>query len=275
MCRVDFRFYPSLLDKFERYCRAEQEFESRWNIDAEGCYKRTYEEVERELFVSLIDAINRVPFASEAADRGTAFNVLVDALLHGERPDGIPIRGDKQKDRLEAKVNDRTFFFSWAFVQEAADYFKGSVSQVAVSAMLPTRYGNVELYGFVDELRHDTVFDIKTTSRYEFGKYAGGWQRHVYPWCLLASGACREIRAFEYTAYKLDAPTVSRRTITGTQYPETFVYDHRESESLLREVCERFIEFVSANQRYITDRKITGGENPPDYIGKTIKTVKI
>lgn len=36
-----------------------------------------------------------------------------------------------------------------------------------MSAVIPTRYGDVELYGYIDELVRDTVYDIKTTSKYD------------------------------------------------------------------------------------------------------------
>ena len=85
MQQPKYRMYPSLLDKFEAYLRADEEVESFFNIDNEtGEYKRSPEEIEAELKQSLIDAINRVPFASEAADKGTAFNALVDMAVHNE-----------------------------------------------------------------------------------------------------------------------------------------------------------------------------------------------
>lgn len=61
-----YRFYPSLLDKFEQYLRADEQVESFWNVDNEtGEYKKSPEEIEAELKQSLLDAINRVPFESE------------------------------------------------------------------------------------------------------------------------------------------------------------------------------------------------------------------
>lgn len=70
MQQPKYRMYPSLLDKFEAYLRVDEEVESFFNIDNEtGEYKRSPEEIEAELKQSLIDAINRVPFASEAADK--------------------------------------------------------------------------------------------------------------------------------------------------------------------------------------------------------------
>ena len=43
-------------------------------------------EFDEKMFKELIDKINRIPFESEAADKGTAFNELVDVLAHGSSP---------------------------------------------------------------------------------------------------------------------------------------------------------------------------------------------
>ncbi len=81
-----YRFYPSLLDKFEQYLRADEQVESFWNVDNEtGEYKKSPEEIEAELKQSLLDAINRVPFESEAADKGTAFNAVIDCYIHKKK----------------------------------------------------------------------------------------------------------------------------------------------------------------------------------------------
>ena len=83
MSQPKYRIYPSLLDKFEDYLRADEEAESFFNVDRDtGEYKRSPDEIEAELKRSLIDAINRVPFSSEAADKGTAFNALIDSMIH-------------------------------------------------------------------------------------------------------------------------------------------------------------------------------------------------
>lgn len=254
----DYRLYPSLLDQFERYIRSEEAFEDISNSDGEGGYKRSFEEIERERFKSLIDSINRVPFESEAADKGTTFNALIDSFIHKERNPDVKMKGNRNADTITAEYNGRTFVFSFSFVEQAAEYFTGAVSQLQVSAQLPTRYGTVELYGYIDELVKDKVFDIKTTSRYEFGKYRNGWQKHVYPYCLEKSGLANGICNFEYTAYLL---RTAKGVITGTQYPEVYKYDARETEAMLTEHCERFIEFLENYRDLITDRKIFGGEN--------------
>lgn len=256
-----YKFYPSLLDQFEKYLHVDREFENTFNQDqATGEYKKTHEEIEAEMKQSLLDSINRVPFDSEAADKGTVFNEIVDCFIHNKRSDKVRMKGDLKNDTITAVYNNRTFVFSYRFCCKAAEYFHGSASQVLVKAHLDTRYGIVELYGYIDELNRNKVYDIKTTGRYEFGKYSEGWQRHVYPYCLVETGLVTEIEAFEYTAYHLKGGTSRTPVITGTQYPELYKYNHGKSRTLLIRHCERFIEFLEENRELITDRKIFGGE---------------
>ena len=275
--RHRYRFYPSILDKFQRYLRIDRDFESPSNVDpVTGYYKRSHGEMEAEAFRSLIDAINRVPFDSEAADRGTAFNEVIDCMIERRNPRGMKVErvysvpvynkttgevSDAELIALRATYNNRTFNFSTPFVREAARYFEGSISQYRVSATLETGYGSVELYGVIDELRGDRVYDIKTTSRYEVGKYAGYWQRHLYPYCLIESGDCGEVSSFEFTAFQLRGGTSHSPLITGTMYPEVYKYDHDVSREALRQHAERFIEFLEENREKITDKKIFGGES--------------
>ena len=272
MKQPKYRMYPSLLDKFETYLRADEEADSFFNIDNEtGEYKRSPEEIEAELKQSLIDAINRVLFSSEAADKGTAFNALVDMVIHKEKhvpSERAPyeIIGDIETNLVQVTFPAtelapmRNFLFDRRWVIEQARYFDGAVSQLYVSAILPTKYGDVELYGFIDELKRDVVYDIKTTSSYSFGKYEHGWQRHVYPYCLIASGEMQSVSAFEYTAYALKGGSSRNPVISGTRYPEYYTYNHDQTVKLLTAHVERFIEFLEANRELITDKKIFAEE---------------
>ena len=272
MSQLRYRIYPSLLDKFEDYLRADEEAESYFNVDRDtGEYKRSPEEIEAELKQSLIDAINRVPFSSEAADKGTAFNALIDSMIHREKHipserEPYQIIGDKETNIVQVTFSEtdlapmRNFLFDRKWVIEESEYFAGCISQLYVSATLPTRYGDVELYGYIDELRKDVVYDIKTTSKYEFGKYEHKWQRHVYPYCLIASGQMESVSAFEYTAYQLKGGTSRTPLISGTRYPEYYTYDHGKTVTLLTAHVERFIEFLEANRGLITDKKIFAEE---------------
>lgn len=266
-----YRIYPSLLDKFETLLHVEEEVESPFNLDAEtGEYKRTEEEIEFELKKNLIDAINRVPFDSEAADRGTAFNAIIDSYIH-RRPHKVATEREPYEilgfadanvvqvafpERCNGVQKERHFIFDREWCIAESEYFAGCISQLLVKAILPTCHGDVELYGYIDELRRDVVYDIKTTSRYQFGKYARGWQRHVYPYCLIASGMMEGVKAFEYTAYQLKKSRTG--LISGTRYPEYYVYDHAQSTAMLTAHCEAFIEFLEANRELITDKKIFG-----------------
>lgn len=161
---------------------------------------------------------------------------------------------------IYANVDCFEFLFDIPFCKSIAEYFKGSLSQVFTSANIETKYGEVELYGYIDELRENKVFDLKTTSRYEFGKYAKYWQRHIYPYTLIESGMCTEINSFEFTAYVLKGGTNRTPLITGVQYPEVYQYDHEQSKVLLKDICERFIEFLEENRSLITNKKIFNEE---------------
>jgi len=270
MKQPSYKIYPSLLDKFDRYLRSDEEVESFFNIDREtGEYKRSPEEVEQELKQSLIDAINRVLFDSEAEDKGTAFNAIIDCyVLHEQHvpSESAPytIFGTKEANLIEVVFPKteaspgRVFHFDREWCIEQAKYFAGSVPQLMVSAILPTAYGDVELYGYIDYLKKDIVYDAKTTSKYEFGKYKNGWQRHVYPYCLIASGQMDHVAAFEYTAYQLKGGTNRTPLISGTQYPEVYTYNHEQTIKALTAHVEMFIEFLEANRELITDKKIFG-----------------
>ncbi|MBQ0034914.1 MAG: HNH endonuclease, partial [Bacteroidales bacterium] len=188
MSQPKYKIYPSLLDAFQRVKEAKTEFESVFNEDGEGGYKRTYEEVVADLEQQLLDSINRVPHAPiEAADKGTAFNEIVDCLVHNRESSNPALSLSSMQTEggsryVRAEINCFKFDFDFSLCNAAADYFAGSTSQYLVKAPLATPYGEVELYGYLDELRANIVYDIKTTAKYEFGKYANHWQHHVYPY---------------------------------------------------------------------------------------------
>ena len=294
-----YRFYATLLDKFQTYL--DTQAEGYFYQDEDGSWHKNYsvsedtlhfsqEEVDALLKKELLDVINRVSHEpSEAASKGTALNEIVDCLIHNRKSDnedivikslkgfnvergfgctdevGKPIFYDYflehvKKPCIYAGLDGFDFYFDIGFCKSIAEYFKGSLSQVFTSAPLETKYGEVELYGYIDELRENKVFDVKTTTRYEFGKYAKYWQRHAYPYTLIESGACTEINSFEFTAYALRGGTSRTPLITGIQYPEVYQYDHEQSKVLLKDICERFIEFLEDNRDLVTNRKIFNEE---------------
>lgn len=296
---LKYKFPPTTLDKFQSYLDTQvedyfyQDENGSWHKnynETEDTLHFSQEEVDALLKQELLDAINKVPHEpSEAASKGTALNEIVDCIIHKRQTDrsdivikslkgidvergfgctdeiGKPIYYDYwfehiKKPCIYAGLDGFDFYFDKDFCKSIAEYFKGSLSQVYTSASLGTKYGDVELYGYIDELRENKVFDLKTTSRYEFGKYTKYWQRHVYPYTLIESGACAEINSFEFTAYVLRGGTSRTPLITGVQYPEVYQYDHEQSKVLLKDICERFCEFLEENRDKITNRKIFNEE---------------
>lgn len=295
----NYRFYPTLLDKFQTFLdtTAEDYFyqdeDGKWHknySEAEDAFHYSQEEVDALLKQELLDAINRVPHEpSEPASKGTALNEIVDCIIHNRKSDnknilikslkgidvkrefgctdevGKPIYYDYWFEHIKvpcifAEIDGFSFYFDKDFCKSIAEYFKGSLSQVFTSAAIDTEFGEVELYGYIDELRENKVFDLKTTSRYEFGKYSKYWQRHIYPYTLIESGACTEINSFEFTAYVLKGGTSRTPLITGVQYAEVYQYNHEQSKMLLKNICERFCQFLEDNRDLITNKKIFNEE---------------
>ena len=295
----NYRFYPTLLDKFQTFLDTTakdyfyQDEDGKWHknySEAEDAFHYSQEEVDALLKQELLDAINRVPHEpSEPASKGTALNEIVDCIIHNRKSDnknilikplkgidvkrefgctdevGKPVYYDYWFEHIKvpcifAEIDGFSFYFDKDFCKSIAEYFKGSLSQVFTSATIDTEFGEVELYGYIDELRENKVFDLKTTSRYEFGKYSKYWQRHIYPYTLIESGACTEINSFEFTAYVLRGGTSRTPLITGVQYAEVYQYNHEQSKILLKNICERFCQFLEDNRDLITNKKIFNEE---------------
>ena len=288
MNSYSFKFSPSLLDKFQNYLDSEVLYEKYYGLSDEP--SMTFEQYEQEKFQSLIDSINRVPFESEAADKGSCLNEIVDCIVLGVKStrddisvsskeyyvkreanglvdpaDGKVIGGDVEDyavrlPHIEAVKGSHAFLFDIAFCKGVAGYFSGSLCQLYTEAPIETKHGKVLLYGYPDYVREDKVYDLKTTARYEFGKYAKYWQQHVYPYTLIESGKVSDVSAFEFTAYQMKGGTARSPLIYGEMYPEVYVYSHERSARLLRGICESFGDFLLHNKELITDTKIFGGE---------------
>ena len=196
----NYRFYPTLLDKFQTFLdtTAEDYFyqdeDGKWHknySETEDAFHYSQEEVDALLKQELLDAINRVPHEpSEPASKGTALNEIVDCIIHNKKSDnknilikslkgvdvkrefgctdevGKPIYYDYWFEHIKvpcifAEIDGFSFYFDKDFCKSIAEYFKGSLSQVFTSATIDTEFGEVELYGYIDELRENKVFDLK------------------------------------------------------------------------------------------------------------------
>lgn len=243
----DFRFYPTLLNSFQNYLDAEKNYNKFYGDSPTA---PTLEEYEEKCRRELIDRINRVPFSSEATDRGTAFNNAVDLFIAYDIAKNDKYAGYVITDtEVNVTFNDRVFTFPRRLVEEFANYYgKNTAMQVYLSAPLLTKYGIVQLYGYADEITATTCHDIKTTAHYNTGKYRNTWQHYLYLYCLNEIGF--NVPVFEYNI------TDFRAT-----YTETYNYNREEYRGRLVEVCEHFIEFLQRYKSEITDVKIFGYEN--------------
>ncbi len=264
MNKIAYNIYPSILDSFQNYLSSSEIYQQYYGFSENP--KLTEDEFEQEQFQGLIDRINRVPFESELADKGTAFNEIIDCIIENRKSDEIEVtkeyetivRGDVSGDyderwadieetnkikNLLVKYKNHTFKFPYSITKKIAKYLKGALTQQRVEAILPTQYGNVNLYGYIDQLMPFKVVDLKTTRNYKAFKYRNNWQHKVYPYCLIQNGT--EITQFEYVI-----------TDFKKVYTEIYNYDTEKDLMALKNHCEQFIEFLNEHKELITDKKI-------------------
>lgn len=248
------KFSPSILDAFQSL------------LDCESLYEKFYgtsenlslEEYETKTFNELIDRINKVPFESEAMSKGSCLNEIVDCIVMKTKSTRDDIQIHSTERGIEATHGAYEFYFDKDMCKYLGEYFRGSLCQMYTEASITTKYGEVLLYGYPDYVREDMVYDLKTTSRYEFGKYSKYWQRHLYPYTLTKSGKCKDIKAFEFTAMLLKGGTARTPQIGGTIYPEVYDFNYGEAEQKLRGICEQFHVFLETNKGLIKNTKILG-----------------
>lgn len=241
-------FYATLLDTFQGWLSSSEIWQEYWGNSDDP--SKTEEAFEKEQLETLFNRINRVPLSwedSEAADRGTAFNEVVDCLIANRNSEKMELKSNKETGLITANYNKRTFVFPIDLVREFALYFSNATSQVYTEATIETKFGTVLLYGFIDELMPLSVHDIKTTSKYKAGKFRNNWQHVVYPYCLNANG--NEVNDFEYNV----------AVFNGNSYQTFSEHYHYRSDFhpiALVGIVEQFIGFIEANRDKITDKKI-------------------
>lgn len=269
-----YRFYATILDAFWGYLNSDIVWEKYWGWSENPPH--TPEQFHELQFQELIDRINRKPFDSEAADKGTAFNEVIDCMVENRKSDTMLIERICEKEivddyqysdgdvncrkkevitnrviALKATYNNREFTFPISLCREFANYFKGALTQQRVEAILPTAFGNVLVYGFIDELMPTSVHDIKTTGSYSVGKFKDHFQHLVYPYALIQNG--NDIRIFEYNIVEFN-----KGGYVVDTYTETYVFNPERDVPILTNHCEEFIKFLEDNRSLITDKKIFG-----------------
>ena len=250
--KVDYKVYATLLDSFMEYQDSDAIWDKYWGWSENPPH--TPEEFHQLQFQGLIDKINRVPFDSEEADKGTAFNEVVDCMIEHRKSEKVETERvilDNRVIAIYAVYNKRPFSFDINLLREFADYYKGALTQQYVEAVIETSKGKVLIYGYIDELMPTSVHDIKTTSNYYVGKFKNHSQHLVYPYCLIKNG--NDIKTFEYN--------VATIGVNGYQtFTETYVFNPERDIPILKQRIEDLIQFVEDNRHLITDKKIFGGE---------------
>lgn len=272
--RPGYRITPTLLAKWTDLVNADRDWETYYgNADEPSV---TPEEYYAKKEKELLDAINRVPFTSEAASRGTALNELVDCIVdHRKQREDMtvekiyrPVEGVVKDEPsggelfgLQVGLDGFSFLFDINLVRSLADYFKGAVCQHRCEAVMETPFGPVILYGDADYILKDIVYDLKSTSKYSaYGKYEEGWQKELYPWALIESGEMEGISGFEYTVVPLSGGTASSPLITGEIKKEYYSYDHSAAGTSLLNAVVPFIEWVNGHRDLIVNKRIFNEE---------------
>lgn len=260
MRQLNFKIYATLLDSYFNYLNSDVIYERYYGwSENPPC---TEEEFEQKQFQELIDRINRKPFDSEAADKGTALNEIIDCMVENRKSEIMPIdrmlsdeiNGNQSVVALKATYHEREFTFPISLCRELAEYYKGGLTQQRVEAILPTAYGNILVYGLIDYLMPTTVHDLKTTGSYTVGKFKDHHQHLVYPYALMQNGS--GVRTFEYNIVEFN-----KGGFVVDTYTETYVFNPKRDIPVLTNHCEEFIRFLEENRDLITDTKIFGGEN--------------
>jgi hypothetical protein len=270
---LKYLIYATLCDAYQDYMDSDKIYNEYWGFSENP--PMTEEEFHEKKRLELIDRINRVPFDSEKADRGTAFNEIVDCIIAGRNSEKMKIEkvyrqiiygqtddcdaGERCADveqtneviALKADYNNRSFVFPISVCREFADYYKGATPQAYTEAVLHTRYGDVQLYGYIDELMPMCIHDIKTTGKYTAGKFKSHWQHIVYPYCLQSEG--NNVSDFEYNVLLINERTGGNTYDTFTEH---YSYNAERDIPMLTNHVESLIEFIETHKGLISDKKI-------------------
>lgn len=247
---VKYAIYPTLLDAFTSWQNSGEIWEKYWGHSE--CPPHTPEEFQALQRQSLIDKINRVPQEySEAADRGTAFNLVIDWMVTGEKP--AEIECSKAGGMITATYNGHDFVYPVDTAKAVAGHLAGSLAQQLAEGFIDTPYGGVRLYGYIDYITPLRVVDLKTTGSYSLGKYKGSWQRLVYPYCLQQQGC--EVEGVEFYVVELGKARKDG-TVPAAIYSEFYNWRQQELTEQLRHGLTDFIEFLESVRDEITDFRI-------------------
>lgn len=245
MSQHNYNIYPSLLDKFDGYINSSRIYQEYYGFSEEPAVSEA--EFEQQKYQDLLNGINRVPFESEAADKGTMFNEVIDCIIENRKSDKMEITVNHAAPAIQVKWKNWMKAFNLNDCRLIARELKDSICQDYKEAFIDTKYGRVKLYGYSDYIQRFKVVDLKTTGKYYAFKFRNNWQHIVYPFLLHANGI--SISEFEYLIYRWNANG-------GDLFRENYTYDPERDLPKLTDFVEQFIEFLETNRDKITDLKI-------------------
>jgi hypothetical protein len=218
-----YKIYPTLLDSFFRY---------KGSVG----YKEAADAKQE-----LINRVNRVREPEPPIVRqGKKFKELVDLYCDKvESKFNIELVGDNHfLDRCE-------FAFSGKVIKYFVKKLVYSVREVFVSAPIVVGNELVEVYGYVDNVRQDVIYDCKYVERYDLAKYFSSQQRLIYPYCVEHNGG--QVSQFEFLA--TDGKDI---------FSEVYNWNPKRDVALLKKNIAEFIEFLEKHRNFIADKKIFG-----------------
>lgn len=256
----DYSIYATLLDSYRNMVESDKVWLTYWGNSKEPPH--TMEQFHWLQVEQFIDGINHVDGEpSYHSSRGTAFNELIDALVEWRKPSIKAERGDGV---VTCELDGFEFVFPTTLLKAVAARYAGAVCQYLTSGTMRTSAGIVRLYGYVDELLPDMVVDIKTTTRYEYPKFADNAQHLVYPWCLRQEGMM--LNTFRYDVV----------VFSDYAAPEMFeeVYNWQDdNERILRERVEDVCGWIDRYRAIIQNPSIFGKPRAADFVGVPVAEV--
>lgn len=222
-----YRIYPTLLDSFTRY---------KGSVN----YKEAAEAKQE-----LLNKINRVPEPMPPiVNQGKWFKEAIDFLCNQveEGNDLTAVGGFdgvfrwRSPSGLQGEIGiDVAEYFVKKLAHSVKEYF--TQGQIVVDNHI------VELYGYVDNIREDVIWDCKYVQKYDLAKYFSSMQRLIYPYCIEQQGG--QVSQFEFLA-----------TNGEEIFSEVYNWKPERDVPMLKNTLSDFIKFINENRSFITDRKL-------------------
>lgn len=256
----DYSIYATMLDSFRNMEESDNVWLTYWGNSKEPPH--TMEQFHWLQVEQFIDGINRVEGEpSFHASRGTAFNELIDAVVEWRKPS---IKAENSDGIITCELDGFEFAFPKSLVKSLAARYEGAVCQYLTSGTMRTSAGIVRLYGYIDELLPDMVVDIKTTTRYEFPKFADNAQHLVYPWCLRQEGMTLDTFRYDVVVF--------------SDYGEPQMYEElytwqEDNERVLRGRVEDVCGWIERYRALIQNPAIFGKQRAADFVGVPVAEI--